>query len=97
MGGIGRYHPCRYCRRAVDRRLLWRSLINSTGLDASQGAMLRSAHAIWHMALPVIQLLSTFYPGEEKLIVNPPAGAGPIPAGAPGRSPARVKYIAQRA
>ena len=36
-------------------------------------------------------------PGEEKLIVTSPALAWPMPAGAPGRSPARVKYIVQRA
>ena len=51
-----------------------------------------------HMACGIagIQLLLTFT-RDEKLIVNSPARARPIPAGAQGRSPARVKYIAQRA
>ena len=105
MGGLGRYDLSRHHRRAA-RRLdslpgvagnsRWPFVRISTGLDGIQGAILRSAHAIWHVALPV----SNYYqllPREEKLIVTSPALPGPIPAGAPGRSPARVKYIAQRA
>ena len=105
MGGLGRYDLSRHHRRAARRLDSLPGVAGnsrgpfmriSTGLNATQGAPLCSAHAIWHVALPVVQLLSTFT-REKKLIVNAPAGAGPMPAGAQGRSQARVKYIPQRA
>ena len=96
MGDIGRYDLSRHHRRAARRLDSLPGVAGdsrgpfmriSTGLGAPQSAISRSAHAIWHVALPVIQLLSTFY-RDKKLIVNSPARARPIPAGAPGRSPA---------
>ena len=71
---IGRYDPSRHHRRAARRLDSLPGVAGdsrgpfmriSTGLDGIQGAILRSAHAIWHVALPVIQLLSTFYPGKK--------------------------------
>ena len=104
MGGLGRYDLSRHHRRAARRLDSLPGVAGnsrgpfmriSTGLDAPQSAPLQCP---CHMACGIagIELLSTFT-RDEKLIVTSPARARPIPAGAPGRSPARVKYIAQRA
>lgn len=53
-----------------------------------------------HMACGIAgyPITINFLPGDEKLIVIPPApGPGRYRPALRGRSPARVKYIAQRA
>ena len=103
MGGLGRYDLSRHHRRAARRLDSLPGVAGnsrgpfmriSTGLDAPQSAPLQCP---CHMACGIagIELLLTVT-GDEKLIVNFPA-AGPTPPGAPGRTAARVKYIAQRA
>lgn len=110
MGDIGRYDPRRYRRRPAHRLLDFSCRRGDNSRDNRwmiQGAPLGSAHAIWHVALPVIQLLSTFYPGEKVDSIFPEPLPGRIRAdtgrarpplltgtGPPGRIPARVKYIA---
>ena len=85
MGDIGRYDPCRYCRRAVDRLFDLSCRRGDNGgdnrrmIDGIRRVPGRdTAQCPCHMACGIAgyPITINILPGDKKLIVNPPAGPG---------------------